>query len=421
MPKRILYIHASAGLGGAPLSLLYLIEQLDRRLHEPEVLFIGVPREEVDLFRHRGIPVYFRSDITTYPHGRGAFLSLRSLRPWEVVTRAAQALPSALRVRAFLRDHAVDLVHLNSSILLPAGLGAAWAGLPVIWHIRESLNPGTLGLRRILIRALIDRCSSAIIAISRFDAAPWGKSPKIHVVYNFVDFGRFGRDLDGDAFRRSLGLPLGRPLVAMLGGIVQTKGADVCLEAAALVRERRPDALFVIAGTPPTVSESPSAIKRTLRRCIEGVGIVPSMQRRVRALMQRHRLADTVRFVGMRSDVPEMLAASAVLVWPATVSHFARPIIEAGAAGLPVVASDFPSSRELVRHGETGLLVPPSDPAALAEAVLRCLEHPDEARKMGDAGHALARERYDARRNARAIMDIYENVLPADRTAVETG
>src|SRR5207245_103172 len=95
-------------------------------------------------------------------------------------------------------------------------------------------------------------------------------------------------------------------------------------------------------------------------------------------------------------------------------SHFARPIIEAGAMARPVIATDFPSSRELVRPGETGLLVPPGDPTALAEAILRFLEGPEVARRMGEAGFALARQRYDAETNTREILDLYDRVLSRD-------
>jgi hypothetical protein len=93
-PRRVLYVHPCAGMGGAPLSLLYLIEHLDRTRYTPEVLFLGAPGEEVELYRSRGIPFRLRSDITTFPHARGAYLSLRSLRPWEILTRPVQILPS---------------------------------------------------------------------------------------------------------------------------------------------------------------------------------------------------------------------------------------------------------------------------------------------------------------------------------------
>jgi glycosyltransferase involved in cell wall biosynthesis len=196
----------------------------------------------------------------------------------------------------------------------------------------------------------------------------------------------------------------------MLGGALQSKGADVLVEAAARVRAVRPDVVILIAGVPPA-GGSPSPLKRWLRALLERTGFLPSVERRVRALIERQGLAETVRFIGLRRDIPDMLAASRMLVWPASVSHFARPIIEAGAMGLPVVASDFPSSREVVIPGTTGLLVPPGDAEAFAAAILRLLDSPDEARTMGEAGHALARERYDAARNAAGTMEVYESVL----------
>jgi glycosyltransferase involved in cell wall biosynthesis len=321
-----------------------------------------------------------------------------------------QILPSARRMRDELLTRPTDLVHLNTSVLLPAGLGAAWAGVPVVWHVREPLHPGTLGLRRYLVRTCIDRCSRAVIAISHFDAAPLTQGEKLHVVYNFVDFERFDRRLDGRAFRAALGLLPERPVVLMLGGLIATKGPDVLIEAAALVRRRRPDIVFVIAGLPPR-GESPSPFKRNLRRLLEETGFLANVERRVLTLIRRHGLEGTVLFTGMRTDVPDMLAACDVLAWPATVAHFARPIIEAGAMARPVIASDFPSSREIVFEGKTGLLAPPGNPAALAGAILRLVEDPVEARRMGEAAYELARERYDARRNAAAIVSLYDAIL----------
>src|SRR3989442_16310 len=307
MPKRILYVHACAGLGGAPLSLLYLIEQLDRNRYEPEVLFVGRAGEEVDLYRRRKVALRVLPDITTYPHARNAYLSLRSLRPWEIATRALQVLPSARRMRDELWARPVDLVHINTSALLPAGLAALWAGVPAAW-------------------------------------------------------------------------------------------------------QRRLDIVCLIAGLPPR-GDSPSRIRRTVRRLVEATGFVSNVERRVVTLVRQHRLDDTVRFTGMRDDVPEMLAASAVVVWPGTVSHFARPLIEAAAMGRPVVASDLPSAREIVAPGLTGLLATPGDPRSFATAILDLIEHPGEAKRMGEAAFVSARERYDAYRNAASIISIYDEVL----------
>jgi glycosyltransferase involved in cell wall biosynthesis len=409
-PRRVLYVHPCAGMGGAPLSLLYLIEHLDRTRYTPEVLFLGAPGEEVELYRSRGIPFRLRSDITTFPHARGAYLSLRSLRPWEILTRPVQILPSARHMRDELRVRPVDLVHLNTSVLVPAGLGASWAGVPVVWHVRESLHPGFTGMRRALVRSCIDRCSRAIIAISHDAAGSLLESDKVHVIYNFVKFEAFDRALDGRRFRSAVGIAPEAQVVMMLGGLVESKGADVFVAAADLVRKSAEGVRFIIAGMPPG-GESPSRIKRALRRVVEGTGFVPNMQRRVLRTLRALRLEETIQFVGMRLDVPDMLAAADVVVWPATVSHFARPILEAGAMARPVVAAGFPASREIVLDGETGILFPPRDAAALAEGILRLLRDRDLASRMGEAGYRLARERYDAPRAVAAIMDIYDEVL----------
>ncbi len=411
--RRILYVHHCPDLGGASISLLALIDRLDRRLYEPQVLFNCAPGPAMEPFAARGIPVFQDARISTYSHGKNAWMSLRSLRPWEMVTRALQVRGSSRLFRRFLEEHPCDLVHLNSSVQLPAAIGAKEAGVPVVWHVREELHPGYLGVRRAWVRRCIERYADAVVVISKVNAAALIRSSKVEVVYNFLDFGRFDRSISGDVFRRRLGLPADRPIVGMLGGVVHSKGADLLVEAAERVRGRRPDALFVIAGLPPTGEESPVALKRLARRLLEGSHFVPSVECRTRFLMASHRLADSVRFVGMRRDVPEMLAACALLAWPATVSHFARPVIEAGAMALPVVASDFPSSREVVLSGETGLLVPPSDAMALAEAILQLLDHPDERRRMGEEAYKLARQRYDGVRNAQAVIAIYERLFGA--------
>ena len=399
------------------MSLLYLLRGLDRRRYEPAILFNAPPGGVDEPFAQLGIPIHHDTSIGIYPHAQGARLSVRSLRPWEVLTRPAGIVPSARRFEQFLRLYPQDLVHLNSSVQIPAGLGARRAGVPVVWHIREEMYPGTVGIRRAAVRRCIDRCAAGIVAISQRNADVLGLPEKTEVIHNFVDFEHFDRGLDRREARRSLGLPADRPIVLMLGGIVPHKGAEVLVEAAASVRAARPECLFVVAGIAPTGEESPSAVKRALRRALEGIGFVRDVQREVLGLMRRHRLQDTVRFIGMQSDVPRLLASSDLVAWPATVPHFSRPIIEAGAMGLPVVASDYAATRELVIPGRTGLLVEPRRPAELAAAILEVLSDRVKAAGMGQEGYALARERYDARKNAARTFAVYERVLSQARPA----
>jgi glycosyltransferase involved in cell wall biosynthesis len=119
-------------------------------------------------------------------------------------------------------------------------------------------------------------------------------------------------------------------------------------------------------------------------------------------------------FTGVRDDIPHILAVSGCLVFPSLVPHFARPIIEAAAMGVPAVASDLGGPRELIVPGETGLLIPPGDPAALAAAVADILTDRGRARSMGEAACARARRLFDAPVNAAATIALYDEVLDRD-------
>jgi glycosyltransferase involved in cell wall biosynthesis len=113
----------------------------------------------------------------------------------------------------------------------------------------------------------------------------------------------------------------------------------------------------------------------------------------------------------VRSDVPQLLAACDVVVFPAVVPHFARPLIEAAAMAKPVVASDLGGPRELVVHGSTGLLVPPNDPEALASAIAAVLEDPQAAMRMGAAAFERAQQLFDAQKNALRTFALYAEIL----------
>jgi glycosyltransferase involved in cell wall biosynthesis len=115
----------------------------------------------------------------------------------------------------------------------------------------------------------------------------------------------------------------------------------------------------------------------------------------------------------VRRDIPALLAASACLVFPSSVPHFARPVIEAAAMGVPSVASDLGGPRELIVDGETGLLVPPNDPATLAEAVTGLLRDPARAAALGEAAYQRALRLFDAQANAAATFAVYDDLLGA--------
>ena len=122
-----------------------------------------------------------------------------------------------------------------------------------------------------------------------------------------------------------------------------------------------------------------------------------------------------VHFPGWREDIPDVLALCDLFVLPSLGEHFGRVLIEAMAMARAVVATDAGGVPEIVLHGETGLLVPPAQPKALAEAVLALLEDPGRAARLGAAGRRRAETEFSLSRHVEAVEALYQELLGAGR------
>ena len=393
--RKILYVHHGKGIGGAPLSLLYLIRGLDRSRYQPTVLCIH-ESEAADLYRREGIETVVDESMHDFSHTNVLWY------PWwqlpKLVLRALQVPSTYLRARRFLRSRRFDAVHLNTSTLTAFGIAAKAEGVHVVWHVREPLQRGYTGLRRAVIRRIIDRAADLVLPICRYDADQLLPSPRIHVVYNFIDFTQFDASIDGGKMREDLAIDAGNPVVIMLGGINPIKGTKDFVAAAVRVLASHPDAVFLVAGPVPDDG---------FRNRINGLRVYRNAVFSAIPDTLRH----AIRFLGVRSDIPRLLASSDVLCFPSTVPHFARPVIEASAMGLPVIASDLGGPKELVRDGETGFLVKAGDSGALADAICRLIENPALAERMGHSGIAFAREHFDAEKNTAAVIRLYDQMF----------
>ncbi len=403
---RVLYIHHGKGIGGAPLSLLYLIRGLDRTRYYPTVLCL-YQTEVVDLFRREGIETYVAKGIDDFSHTNVLwynFLKLPKLL-WRIL-KIPISIHNACR---FFQHHKFDIVHLNTSTLFACAIAAKRAGLKVVWHIREPLQRGYLGFRRYCIRKLIYKHSDKIIPICHYDARQLIPTPKIHVVYNFVDFQKFDRTISGELFRKRFNIRSDTKLVGMLGGVSKIKGTKEFVEAAKHAVERDGNVIFFVIGSYP----QPKGLFQHLRVLLNGE---KKYYISILNFIQREHLQDRVIFTGVQQNVPEVMAALDILVFPSTVPHFARPIIEAGAMAKPVIASRLGGPDELVVDGITGILVPPGDPLRLAEAIVEILGDEDEVRGMGEEGYKRARSLFEAETNIKQVMDIYSELLSGSPT-----
>jgi glycosyltransferase involved in cell wall biosynthesis len=204
---------------------------------------------------------------------------------------------------------------------------------------------------------------------------------KVDVVHNGTSLAPLNRPAN-TALRTALAGTTGRPIVLTPARLHKQKGHCYLLEAAA----RIPQALFVFAGDGPE-RESLEAQARQL-----GV-------------------SDRVVFLGYRQDIPDLLASCDLFVLPSLFEGLPLSILEAMAAGKPVVASAIGGTDEAILHGETGLLVPPADPAALAAAIQTVLSNPLLARRLAAAGKARVDREFSVGAMVQRVTQIYEEIL----------
>jgi glycosyltransferase involved in cell wall biosynthesis/ubiquinone/menaquinone biosynthesis C-methylase UbiE len=406
--KRILYVHHGAEIGGAPLSLLFLIEKIDRTRYEPIVVFLQ-QGSVVDLFREHGIEVHVNQKIKDYSHTTGVWYGLdRPPRFFHKIIRFWPSVGHALKTYEQLKP---DLIHLNSATLGACAIAAKKAGIPLVWHVREILVNGYIGIRKKFYQRLIGDLSERIIAICQYGADVIERPEKTTVIYNFVNLEEFDHDISSQIVRQDLNLDANTKCVGMLGGVSQIKGTLEFVQALPLVKQRHQNVKFLVIGAISEDDKPTQGWRGKARHLARQVLHRDEYYKTIIDFIQREGIQDDVIFTGLRQDIPQIIAALDLVAFPSTVSHFGRPIIEAGAMAKPVIASDLGGPRELVVNGETGFLIPAGDPAKLAEAIVTVLSNGDLARRMGEAGHARAKRLYNAEFNAKRTFQVYEDIL----------
>lgn len=350
--------------GGGEISLLDLAATLDRSRWMPTLI---APGEGEVAARGRAIGLDTR--IVPLPTVR---------RPTWQVCRSVAAL------RHVRRETGARLLHANGSrAMLFAALAAARRACPVIWHVR-------VGDREPLLDRLLARRAAVIVvnseAVRRRFA--WVKPPKVRVVYNGVDLPRYAPCRPSGETRAAWGVPAAAPLIMSVGRFVAYKGYQDLIDAAAVVHREVPEARWVLVG--------------------DG-----ELRPALTARAAEHGLDKHVHFLGWRDDVPALLAQGDLFVMPSHGEHFGRVVVEAMAMAKPVVATDAGGVPEIVQDGETGLLVPAADPAALARAMTRLLRDRAAAQRMGWAGRRRVEERFSLARHVQEMERIYAQCLGA--------
>lgn len=309
-----------------------------------------------------------------------------------------------LRFARYLRRERIEVVHTYSFYANLFAIPAArLARVPVVVASVRDLGVELTPLRRRvqqLVCRLADRIAVNSEAVKQYLIADGHDPEKIVVIPNGIDLSRFpGRFSDG-RIRHEFGLPRHAPLVAVFARLVPMKGVEHFLEAAALVAQRIPEARFLVVGDQWLVAQDGAIVRDVAYR--------NELQRHAEHL----GLDGRVVFTGFRLDVAELLSEIAVSVLPSVKGEgLPNAVLEAMAAGVPVVATNVAGNVEAVDDGVTGFLVPPRDEHALARAICELLENPALAARFGAAGRERVVRHFPLERYARTTEDLYLDLL----------
>jgi glycosyltransferase involved in cell wall biosynthesis len=366
VPAKILHLITELELGGAERLLATLLPRLDRARFEASV-------------------AYLYGDAPLRPE-----LEAAGLRVTKLDSRGKLDVTAFSRLVELLRRERFDILHTH---LIQADLmgyfAARRARAPVVVstkHNTHYFRSHAPWLSR--LDAFVNRRLTRIVAVSHAVREHYVQTQRldparIEVIHNGIELERFrgARPLA----RSALGLRDDERFVCAVGSLTEKKGHDVLLRAWGDVKNRQPNARLALVGDGPLRAE--------LERTVEALGLRAS-----------------VSFLGRRPDVPEILRAADLFVLPSRWEGFGIAVVEAMAAGAPVVASSVDGVREIVRDQQDGLLVPPGEAGRLAEAVAALLADPARAKQLADSARQRAEE-FSIQATADRLAGLYASLL----------
>jgi sugar transferase (PEP-CTERM/EpsH1 system associated) len=368
---RVLHLITELNIGGAEKALARLLAHLNRDRFTPTVACLyGGDSPIANEVRALDIPVLD--------------LGMTAKWRWDALWRLYHLLR---------REHPMILhtwmIHAN---VVGRVLGQM-VGVPIIITSRRNVNIGG-NAREYINRwtaSLGDR-AIAVCELARQVEIERTGVPSEHVVtiYNGVDVGQFSDSSPQSAAQilKTFGIPTDAPLVGSVGRFRPQKGYADLLVAMKQVKENAPNARLLLVG---------------------GGELQADLEAKVLSL----GLDGVVTFAGIRADVPEILAVLDVFVLSSLWEGMPNAILEAMAAGLPVVATAVGGTPDVVVDGVTGFLVPPRDPSALAKALATLVRDPDLRRRMGQAGRERVLQHFSVERMVERTQNLYEQLLSA--------
>lgn len=367
--KTILFLSTSSGPGGAERVISNLAASLD-----PE--------------RYRALLCLFR------PGWLQERSESRGIRTVVLPTKGMADGRWAFQFWRLLRQEQVDIIHSHEfDANVQGAFVANLAGIPLVATIHGK-NYYWEKLRRRMAYRWVSR-KAAMVTVSQdlkqFIVETVGVSPaRVKVLYNGVDVLPHCNSVDVDDCKKELCLPENHQIVGVVGNLYPVKGHQYLIEGIPSILAKCPNTSFVFAGRGELDAE-------------------------LKAQVHRLGVEKNVLFLGLRQDIPRILAMIDVFVLPSLSEGLSMAILEAMISGKPVVATQVGGNPELVLNGETGALVPPRDSQALASSVVNLLADRRQAAEFAEKGKRRAEGQFSLRTMVCAYQSLYEECLNSQK------
>jgi len=399
---KVLIVHHTANLDGSSISLLNLVEGVDKEEIQLEILLAGdgplkemIETKNIDVIT-LPIDLFYTSPGPNWSE-RSFLYNFKAFLPNKQITH-------------YLKASTPDIVHLNDKALIAVGVAARKLNIPIVWHSRSTYHITRVKLNSLISSKIIKHCASHIIAISEDEVDGLENFPKLTIIYNSVNFSDVLYAVDHrEETRQHLNLANNELAIGFVGHVSETRGAWDFIRAAGMVKKQHPDQLmkFFLVGKVPQIKSNGIRDKLNLN---EKVDYLKTAQQ----LAHQANIADDMTITGFRSDVLNVMAALDIVVVYSRLGVLGRPPFEGMALGKPIiVAAGHSGKSKVVINEVTGLVIPPADPTELAKALTRLIENPQLRDNLSNTSRIYAEENFDPGTQSKLVMEVYQEVLRA--------
>lgn len=390
---KILFIHHGVGIGGAPINLINVINELKGSNIYCKVALVKGGSSEI-LFSKNDIDYdvinassnYFLHCITD-KHRFFPFIKYSKIIYFWYKTVLIDA-PNYLN-----KNKNFNIIHLGSHGLTSWAYAAKKMNFKVVLHNQETVKKGLFGFRKSILKNLIIKYTDAVLNISFYNKKMLGVK-KSKIIYNFISI--------PNQYRESMASPNQKRKVLFMGGMAKIKGFQTAIDCLPYLDS---NITLQFAGN-LSQWKSSDTLKEKFKNLIK-----LSLYRSTYYPLLKMYRSKNAEVLGLLKEPLPVIDDSDILITPFKIEHFSRPAVEAFAYGKPVIGSDVEGMDEIIDHGVNGLLVEKNNPIALAEAINYLCQNPDIARQMGLKGREKAEQVFSPEINTKKVEVIYQQLM----------